>query len=170
VNYAVYLLPAVQWSYVWAWWLARAGSLSGSPLLGFAPWTQRYLRKTVTDNHGNFVFTNVPPGKYVLGSLVVSHITGSRTTVIDDPTIESDNSPSSVRYYDTDGIPRDQYGKESYDTGPSYSIRHNYTYNVVDRSCNVRAALEALVTVAPGAATTNAPIQIAGSDYTAGCD
>jgi hypothetical protein len=156
-NYEVYLLPAVQWSYVWAFSLSRAVNQTGMRALPFAPWTSRYLRKTVTDRHGNFEFTNVPPGKYVLGSFVSSRVTTSSTVTTDNPGWVVDYNPP----------PYDMFGNEQ--DGPVSEIQHNYTVYHSTDACAVAAALEAVVNVKPGDAVTDAPIQITGYNYAGAC-
>jgi hypothetical protein len=156
-NYAVYLLPAVQWSYVWAFSLSRAVNQTGMRTMAFAPWTARYVRKTVTDQHGNFEFANVPPGKYVLASFVSSRIKTAHSVTTDSPNWVVDYNPP----------PYDMFGNEQ--DGPVTEVQHNYTEYHSTTWCNVAAALEAVVTVKAGDAVTDAPVQITGSHYDGAC-
>jgi hypothetical protein len=153
----VYLLPAVAWSYVWAFTLARAVSQDGMRTLPFAPWTRRYLRKTVTDAHGNFAFENVPPGKYVLGSYVSSRVGTAHAYVTDDPELSTD---SSYEYDENTG---------QYQSVSTVVTEHHYTQHVSTTTCDVYAALEAVVTVKGTEPATNVPVQIAGSYYDGEC-
>jgi hypothetical protein len=165
-GFKVYLLPAVTWSYVWAHWLALSGNMEGEPTVDFDPWTKRYLREATTDSHGAFVFTDVPPGKYVLGSLIVSDVSSTHTEYSDNPTVETNNDDDTT-HYDADGNGVDSEGRTT-SLMPSWHMEHHYTANTQVSLCTVRAALEAVVTVAP-TGTTNAPIAIAGSDYSGNC-
>lgn len=153
----VYLLPAVEWSYVWAFTLARAVSQDGMRTLPFAPWTRRYMRTAITDAHGNFSFDGVPPGKYVLGSYVSSRIATTHPYLTDSPELTTE----TTQEYDDE--------TESYRNVVTVETEHHYTEHVSTTSCDVYAALEAVVTVKPGDATTNVPVQIAGSYFDGQC-
>ncbi len=153
----VYLLPAVEWSYVWAFTLARAVSQDGMRTLPFAPWTRRYMRTAVTDAHGNFSFDAVPPGKYVLGSYVSSRVATTQPYLTDNPELTTD----TTQEYDAE--------TDTYRNVVTVETEHHYTEHVSTTSCDVYAALEAVVTVKPGDATTNVPVQIAGSYFDGQC-
>lgn len=153
----VYLLPAVEWSYVWAFTLARAVSQDGMRTLPFASWTRRYMRKALTDAHGNFSFDGVPPGKYVLGSYVSSRVDTTHPYLTDNP----EQTTETTREYDEE--------TDSYREVVTVETEHHYTEHVSTTSCDVYAALEAVVTVKPGDATTSVPVQIAGSYFDGQC-
>jgi hypothetical protein len=154
----VYLLPAVQWSYVWAFTYARSVSQEGTRVLPFATWTSKYMRTTVTDAHGNFAFDNVPPGKYVLAAYVTSDVYTAHSYTTDDPELKMEEVQS----------PLDQEGNYTYDR--EFVTEHHYTQHVSSSTCSVYAVLEAVVTVRPGDATTEVPVQIAGSFYEGECN
>jgi hypothetical protein len=76
-GYTVYAIPAIPWAYWWAHEMDIAAKHPIFPLPEIPAIIEPFVHKTTTDEKGWFTFTDIPPGKWIIGSLV--HATLTRT-------------------------------------------------------------------------------------------
>jgi hypothetical protein len=138
---SVALLPAVHWSYVWAASL-EYNVFNQSTILDWPKWAQGHIRWTRTDDKGRYEFDNLPPGKYVVGSLIdyVDQNTSSNEVREGSITVEHEIGTDVYNVYSNgaEEFDHSEYRTETEEV-PVYKT---YTSTIV---CRIRGSLLAVV-------------------------